>query len=91
MELDYRQIWDLTQVRKKQIEDAALELDRFNTEDRLLNELQGTLRELMLLDRKQWDEVPAVGKTQSAPKEQSAIKEQLLKDSKPIEKEVEDV
>jgi hypothetical protein len=36
----------------------------------------------MLLDRKQWDEVPAVGETQSA------TKEQLLKDSKPIKKEV---
>jgi len=52
MELDYRNMMDLVQVRQKQIEDVALEREYFNTEHQALEEIRQQLAKILILERK---------------------------------------
>ena len=51
MELDYRNMMDLVQIRQKQIEDVALEREYFNTEYTALEEIRQKLAKILILER----------------------------------------
>jgi len=64
MQLDYRNLDKLVQIRQKQIEDKALERDYFNAEYQALEEIKQQLATLLILERKPEEmfvEVPCVG------------------------------
>ncbi len=51
MELNYRNMTDLVDVRLKQINDASMEHEYFNKEYRELDNIRKALTELLLLER----------------------------------------
>ena len=64
MELDYRNMMDLVQIRQKQIDQISLERDYFNTEYQALEEIKQQLAKILILERdpeEQYTIVPPVG------------------------------
>ena len=55
MEIDYRQMTNLIDIRMKQIEDASLEYEYFCKEMNSLERIRKELTELLLLERKNWE------------------------------------
>jgi len=51
MKLDYTNMIQLIRIRKKQIEDAALENDKYNTEYTKLSEIEKLIAKLIVNDR----------------------------------------
>ena len=52
MELDYRNIMDLVQIRQKQIDQISLEREYFNIEYMALEEIKQHLANILILERK---------------------------------------
>jgi hypothetical protein len=56
MKIDYKEMARLVDIRMKQIYDASLEIDYFNKEYNELQKIRDSLTELILLERKNWED-----------------------------------
>jgi hypothetical protein len=57
MTIDYKELSKLVDIRQKQISDASLELEFFNKEYNELKKIRNALTELILLERKHWEDL----------------------------------
>ena len=57
MQIDYKELAKLVDIRKNQIEDASKELHYFCKEYIALEKIRKSLTELILLERKNWKDL----------------------------------
>jgi len=69
MELNYRNMWELANLRQKQIDQISLEKERYNTEHNLLVELKNILGKLQRLGQQKQEEQPVIGEVKVIGKE----------------------
>jgi hypothetical protein len=51
MQIDYRQMTKMINIRMNQIEDASLQMERFNTEYQALNEVKHLIAKILIVER----------------------------------------
>jgi len=55
MELDYRNMAKLVDIRKMQIQDVSLEMDRYNEEYVELDKIRNSIAKIILLERQDFE------------------------------------
>ena len=57
MEINYKQMSELIDIRMKQISDASLEYEYFNQEFNKLQKIRNEISQLLILERKNWKDM----------------------------------
>lgn len=62
MEINYKQMSELIDIRMKQISDASLEYEYFNQEFNKLQKIRNEISQLLILERKNWKDMEPMKK-----------------------------